>query len=373
MVGPEQILLRDEGRYTAHPHMTCLADGSWLLVATSGPRRAVTLHPPLDPDFINVAIRSDDEGRTWSELEPVPGLGVTGVECSGLTPLQDGSVLLDQWRFRWFGGGAPARDPGYDETHLMSAEALAAQVDASLELDGAAPPGTIAWARGGGTLTIWRSNTAGRRWGEPVVPDLAGYAGGYGLRGGVVTDGGDILLPLTDPPFYRRVFLIRSRDSGRSWGAPVPVAEDPSREFEEPAMLAFGGGHLLILLRENVGRQLFATRSFDDGVTWSTPSPAGLNGFPAHALRLNDGRIAAVTAKREPPGTILFTMSSDRGHTWDRDDAIVVAGDLGTHDLGYPTAVPMRDGSVFVAYYRRDGLGVTGVYARHVHVPHPTD
>ena len=373
MVGPEEILVRDEGRYIAHPHLACLADGSWLLVATSGPRRAVTLHPPLDPDFITIAIRSEDGGLTWSDPQPVPGPHMTGTECSGLTALPDGGVLLDQWRFRWFRATGFDEDlaAGVDEAHLTTSETLQDEMAASLELDGPAPPGLIGWARGGGTFTIWRSGTGGRTWGDPVVPDLGVYAGGYGLRGGVVAAGGHILLPLTDPPFYRHVFLIRSRDGGRTWEPPVTVAEDPQRAFEEPAMLALGGDRILMLLRENVGRQLFATHSKNGGATWSAPIRAGLQGFPAHCLFVGDGRIAAVTADRTKPGTILLTLSDDEGRSWDRTDAIVVAGDLGTHDLGYPTAVLAHDGTIFTAYYRRDSAGVTGVYARRVHIsPH---
>ena len=369
MEGREQTLLRDEHRYIAHPHMARLADGSWLLVATCGPRRSVTLHPPLDPEFTTIGIRSEDEGRTWSAPAPVPAYGATGTECSGLTALPDGSVLLNHWRFRWY--PAAAAPTAADDPDLASPEVLRDHLGASLELDGAPQAYELAWARGGGTMTLWRSRTGGRSWSEPQAPDLGPYAGGYGLRGGVLAPNGDILLPLSDVPHYRRLFLIRSRDGGVSWSAPEPVAEHPGREFEEPAAIALDDGVLLMLLRDNVGRRLMSLRSADNGATWSAPREAGLDGFPAHLLRTADGRIAAVTACREPPGSILLTLSEDEGETWDTDASLTVAGDLGTRDLGYPTAVLAHDGSVFVAYYRRDRFGVTGVYARRVRPAHP--
>lgn len=362
-VGQEQTLLLDEHRYIAHPHMACLKDGSWLLVATCGPRRAKTLHPPLDPEFITIAIRSDDDGRTWSAPAPVPAYGATGTECSGLTALADGSVLLNQWRFRWYPEAA-APDVE-EEPDLASSDALRAHLAASQELDDAGPD-EIAWARGGGTTTLWRSDSGGRRWDKVVDLDTAPFSGGYGLRGGTVTDRGDVILPLSDVPHYRRVFLVRSGDGGRTWGRPVPVADADGREFEEPTTLALGNGRLLMLLRENVGRQLMAIRSDDDGTTWSAPREAGLDGFPAHLFHLADGRVAAVTACREPPGSVRLTVSDDEGETWEAAAALTVAGDLGTRDLGYPTATLARDGSVFVAYYRRDHNGVTGVHARRV-------
>ena len=367
MVGPERILLRDDHRYIAHPHLACLADGSWLLIATCGPRRAVTLHPPLDPDFTTIGIRSDDEGETWSDPTPIPHEGVTGTECGGLTALPDGGVLLNQWRFRWYAdlpaGGVPF------ERDLCTAEALRQQREVSLELDGGTADRTITWARGGGTMSLWRSKSAGMGWEHLGDPDLRPFAGGYGLRGGLLADNGDLLLPLTDPPHYRTVFVIRSHDAGVTWGPAEVVALAPSREFEEPSAILLGDGTIVMLLRENVGRELIVIRSSDHGATWSPPRPAGLAGFPAHLLALRDGRLAALTALRETPGTILLSLSADGGESW-ADPPIVVAGDLGTHDLGYPTGVQQHDGSVFAAYYRRDALGVTGVYARRVQLPH---
>src|SRR5690606_7519580 len=58
-------------------------------------------HPPLEPRFRNMLMRSADEGRSWSAPEPVPDSEAAGVECAGLTALPDGSVLLNQWQFGW--------------------------------------------------------------------------------------------------------------------------------------------------------------------------------------------------------------------------------------------------------------------------------
>ena len=32
------------------------------------------------------------------------------------------------------------------------------------------------------------------------------------MRGGIVLSDGELLLPLCDPPFYKRIFTVRSRD-----------------------------------------------------------------------------------------------------------------------------------------------------------------
>lgn len=102
MAGEHVTIYRDEHRYVAHPHLAVLSLGEWLLVANRAPRRTVTMHPPQDPEFTNILMRSDDEGETWSPPVVAPAFGVTGTECAGLTALPGGPVLLNQWRFRWY-------------------------------------------------------------------------------------------------------------------------------------------------------------------------------------------------------------------------------------------------------------------------------
>ena len=79
-------------------------NGDWLVVFNkfSG---APLLYPPSagrPPLFYNVLIRSHDQGKTWTAPRVVPGYDWYGVECAGLSPLSDGTLLLNQWRFRWY-------------------------------------------------------------------------------------------------------------------------------------------------------------------------------------------------------------------------------------------------------------------------------
>ncbi|WP_152046389.1 sialidase family protein [Aureimonas psammosilenae] len=362
MTSGERTILRDDRRYIAHPHMVRLAGGTLLLVATSGPRRPVTLHPPLDPDFVNLVIRSDDEGETWSAPVFAPSPDLSGMECAGLTALPDGSVLLNQWRFRWYAEEeAPTRSA---EPLLAVAGELRGELDASLELDGG-PTDTIRWSRGGGSVTVCRSLDAGRSWSSPSAIDVAPYSGGYGLRGGLVLPFGEILLPLSDVPHYARIFLVRSHDGGSTWSSPVPVAAVDGYAFEEPAPYLASDGSILLVLRENATRRLHSVRSTDGGRSWSTPVPNGLTGYPADLVGLGEGRVAAVTGWRDAPGEIRLHVSETDGRAWTCEPTFV-AGNFGTRDCGYPTAVQLRNGDLLVAYYRRDEAGVTGIYARRV-------
>jgi hypothetical protein len=141
MTGRHVTIYEDEHRYVAHPHVAVLPSGEWLLVANRGPRRPVTMHPPQDPEFTNILMRSDDEGATWSPPVVVPAFGVTGTECAGLTILPGGSVLLNQWRFRWYSylDANAAGDPG-----ASGPDVLKAGLVASRDLDGEGAQGVPA-------------------------------------------------------------------------------------------------------------------------------------------------------------------------------------------------------------------------------------
>jgi hypothetical protein len=360
----ERRLIHDEHFYIAHPHLARLASGLWVLIANRGPRRLVTMHPPQDPEFVNILMTSADEGANWTPPCVVPAYGWTGVECAGLTALADGGLLVNQWRFHWYPYRAAA---SVHSEALRDSGALVQSLLDSRELDAGALAGARAevimpWARGGGDTYVHRSDDGGATW-RPALPLVtAPYSGGYGMRGAIVFDDGEILLPLSDVPHYQRIFLVRSRDGGASWSHPEPVAEAPGRAFEEPAPLLLANGRIVMLLRENETRSLYGVYSDDRGRHWSQPKPTGMTCYPAHLLALADGRLAAVTGRRQPPFGISLFTSVDQGASWQVERPIEVRSDLPNRDLGYPTALQRKDGSLFVAYYYQDYTGVTALY-----------
>jgi hypothetical protein len=94
------IVLRDEHGYCAHPHLARCGD-ELLVVCNWAPRRALVLHPHEDPLYLNLLLRSADEGLTWSAPVVAPAYGWNGLECAGLTALGGRCLLLNQWRFDW--------------------------------------------------------------------------------------------------------------------------------------------------------------------------------------------------------------------------------------------------------------------------------
>lgn len=366
------VLHRDPFAYCAHPHLTVAPDGTWLLVFNRVPRRAVILHPPQDPDYRNVLMRSNDEGRSWSAPSAVPDYGWAGVECAGLTALRSGRILLNQWRFEWLPlAVADARG----RMDVDRPDKLMAGLAASPELDVFVPDGGIEaperafpWARGGGGTVVHISDDGGASFSATAHIDTAPFSGGYGMRGAVELPDGDILLPLSDVPHYKRVFIVRSQDGGMSWSAPRLVAEAPGQEFEEPAPLLLASGRVLMLLRDNGSRILHGVWSDDGGRSWTPPRPTGIAAYPAHLVALPDGRVACIAGQRRPPFGIVAHLSRDGGESWDAE-AIALVDDLPTKDLGYPTAALRRNGDLRVVYYAQDTAGITGIHAVTIRLP----
>src|SRR5258708_23142879 len=158
------------------------------------------------------------------------------------------------------------------------------------------------------------------------------------MRGAAELPNGELVLPLCDVPAYQRVFVVRSGDGGRSWGPAVAASALDGHQFEEPAPLALADGRILMLLRENVSRRLWQVASSDGGESWSRPEPTPIAGYPAHLLRLTDGRILCVYGHREPDFSIRVVDSVDRGPSWRVDSPAPTRGPPPAKDPRSPTA-----------------------------------
>lgn len=149
------------------------------------------------------------------------------------------------------------------------------------------------------------------------------------------------------------VHFVRSTDDGRTWSAPSTLA---AAGHNETAVLHLGDGRWLAASRtvrtgeEQRGLDLF--RSTDNGNTWSLQRPISLERqYPAHLLRLDDGRILlAYSSRCIGMFGIHARLSSDLGCTWSSPVALVHYED---YDSGYPSSVQRADGAIVTAYYHK--------------------
>jgi hypothetical protein len=126
-----------------------------------------------------------------------------------------------------------------------------------------------------------------------------------------------------------------------------------------------GAGEVLAMMRCDPESYLYASRSNDDGLTWSQPQKTDIWGVPAHVIALQDHRLLCVYGYRRPPMGIRACLSTDGGTTWDVGHEMILRADArgSVSDVGYPRAVQLPDGKLLAVYYiSTDGTN------RRVHV-----
>lgn len=187
-----------------------------------------------------------------------------------------------------------------------------------------------------------------------------------------------------------RVFLEVSGDGGMSWQRRSEIAADRSSlgRFTYSGLLALPDGRLqCYALMMEAMQALAVTESTDGGVTWSGLRPIvryGRGPWTARRwtdetyrlrtayggwgqryrspwpLRLRDGRIVVLFARREYPPSIAVIASEDDGRTW--SDEAVIRDDAEGSDIGYPVGVELDDGRILAAYYfqKDDGIAYGG-------------
>lgn len=148
-----------------------------------------------------------------------------------------------------------------------------------------------------------------------------------------------------------------SSDDGETWQwlSDVPAREgDRVLDYHELYALECPSGRIIGQIRnhnkENKGETL-QIESEDGGKTWSTPHSIGVWGLPSHLLLLQDGRILMTYGHRRAPFGNQARISADEGKTW--SEPMIISGDGPGGDLGYPSTVQRKDGSLVTVWYER--------------------
>lgn len=186
------------------------------------------------------------------------------------------------------------------------------------------------------------SRDGGRTWGEYVTVIANDEAGGYGDPALVVDRrSGDVLMICThgnglwqDAP--GRITVVRSRDNGRSWGAPLYINDSilcTGADGTQPiknvkgAFASSGGavqldnGRIMFALvvreKDKRGFLNYAIYSDDGGYSWGvSATPAHTDGDEAKVAQLADGSLVMSIRSRTKGGPRQFSYSYDRGETW---------------------------------------------------------
>jgi photosystem II stability/assembly factor-like uncharacterized protein len=266
----QMVVDREPGQYLGHPTTVLLEDGRTILC----------VYPRGHGKGAILSKRSADGGRTWSDRLPTPANWATSQE----TPTIHRVIAPDgQKRLILFSGLHPIRiasseDDGHTWTELAPIG----------DFGGIVAMASVERLRDGSYLALFHDD------------------GRYFRQGGRAG------------PFV--VFQTRSRDGGRTWADPLPIAAHPQAHLCEPGLVRSPDGRqLAVLLREN-SRTLpsMLITSDNEARTWSAPRPL--------PLALTGDRHVARYA---PDGRLLVTFRDMAPQSPTRGDWVAW---LGTYD-----------------------------------------
>jgi hypothetical protein len=156
-----------------------------------------------------------------------------------------------------------------------------------------------------------------------------------------------------------RPICVRTQDGGKTWKFVSFIGPEPKGFSIMPSTVRLTKDDLLSTIRcssdkkSEPGRTwIEAWSSTDNGESWllrGVPVPDTGEGNPPHLLRLADGRLCLTYGFRAKPFAIEARISSDGGNRW--SEPIVLRGDGGGRDIGYPRSVERPDGKVVTIYY----------------------
>jgi Neuraminidase (sialidase) len=205
---------------------------------------------------------------------------------------------------------------------------------------------------------IIRSEDGGQTWSEKINPQVGSPHGPIELTDGRLLYVGNAKRTKENEkgsPYDPYLAVSESTDDAKTWRviARLPVRSNDNTVYDcEPHMVQAANGRLIVFIRNHSARDkgmLLQCESDDGGKTWTEPYANGVWGFPAHLLRLRDGRLLATYGYRSDPYGNRVVTSDDHGKTWGRP--MTLSAEETHRDIGYPSSVEMDDGSMISVWY----------------------
>ncbi|GEM_PF-475711 len=334
-----KILCKQPDRYIGWPTV-CMGRNGTLFAVFSGDR-----DKHVCPWGKVQLVTSTDQGETWS-AERIIGNTPLDDRDAGIVELPNGELLVT-----WF--TSRAYEASIRDRSKLKADS----------------PRFYWWLHdeklSSATKKQWmglfevRSGDGGKTWTSPKSIS--------GIRG--TTPHGPVLLKDGRLLYFGRHFdkltfitVAESIDLGKTWQhladiVPLPEEHLPMM-FHEPYAIETDDGRIVVQVRyhgkDNCLRQ---SESADGGKTWSVMKKTGMAGLPPYLIKLRDGKLVTVYGRRFGPGFGEYAcISDDQGRTWDVANEIKLTGHF-DGDLGYPTSVELKDGSILTVYYQADVKG----------------
>ena len=229
----------------------------------------------------------------------------------------------------------------------------------------------------------------GRSWSswEPlVIPGLTGCSScGPLLKwpDGTIAYPFESYKEFDDPsPANHGAWLLVSRDGGRTFDAPLLVAQDPRHKvyyWDQRLCIGAGRGEFIGMFWTHYLEQKkdlavhFRRASLHDNDFRKLPiTRTDIPGQISAPLMLEDGRLLTFVVYRGKPATMTLWQSGDGGTTWPKSDSLVVYThqeqamlsqgdrdvdyaqyweDMTRWSFGHPAIRPLGDGRVLLAFY----------------------
>jgi photosystem II stability/assembly factor-like uncharacterized protein len=289
------------GGYEAFPDLCRTPGGELLCVFYAGYAHVSDPRPTLPRGARIMLCRSRDDGRTWSQPEPVVDTPIDDRDSSILA-LPNGELLVTFMTYD------VRRRTGTHQVYTL------------------------------------RSQDNGKNWSEPEpLPTPFTQLEAISTPPRRMPDGRLLLTPYGnftgDPRSYKHAAVLESRDDGRSWKTLAEV-RSPGKVLLEPDLISLPGNRLLLMARP----EMLQAESADGGRTWTEPKPVGVEGDCPYLFRTSKG-ILLCGIRHRPTQSTAVIYSRDDGRTW--SEPVVLDRVLGA----YPSMVELPDGKILVVYY----------------------
>jgi len=313
MAKPSHVVVCSDagaGGYEAFPDVVRLQNGDLLCVMYAGYGHVSLPSEALPKGGRVCAVRSRDNGQTWSPAQIVYDDDVDNRDPH-IAQLADGTLMCT------FFSLSKKPDGAYDllGTHLV------------------------------------RSFDGGQTWETDAIIISDTYACSAPVR---EQPDGSLVLGL----YYERPgtgawgAVVISTDKGETWSAPIDIGRESGHYHDaETDTCRLANGDLLAVMRPC----MCYAKSSDGGRTWTPSQPIGFEGHAAYLLRTSTG---VILVAHRLPGTALH-YSTDEGATWHGPVPVDTVGGA------YPSLCELPDGRVFCVYYEEgEGSDIRGKWLR---------